>query len=242
MAGRYYKPDEVEAIANALGDVDLHYFPDVQILEGYIFSYKHRVGRAKKAPSKTQVAKVDFERARILKLVRDTIHITERAAAVAAKVDQIVVEGEWQVSTRLLAQAMFDGAINSNELQSVIVSRYLEDPQQLNWRNAENWGYADSRKKEHRFEYLKWLVVFWAEEKGIRPDEVRVSTSQPANGKGLMNFIVAAATRPLKEAGELVDIEMLLKIVLEIKAYWRGRPWIDPELETEMEEERNAER
>ena len=239
-----YTDDEVSAIGATLRSRPFNRFPDVQYLETCASTYLLHVSRARAALPKKQIAKERAERQRIVERVRRGVRVSERAERVEASVESMVVasiDADDPLSqfsrTRLLAQAMFDGEINQFDFEALIVREYLSDPGRLKWPGAERWLFADDRKKAHRVEYINNLVCFWAEDRSMRPDDVPISAAESSSGDRLMDFIVAAASRPLHEAGEEVGTDQIMNLVQSVKEYWRGRPWGDPELEAVLAEE-----
>jgi hypothetical protein len=244
-----YSDKEVAAIRATLHSRPFHRFPDAQFLETLAGTYLFHVSRGRSSLSKKQIAKEQAERDRIVERVRRAVPVYDRAERIEAIVEREVAESIdaddplSQLSrTRLLAKAMFDGEIDAFDLEALIVRDYLSNPNRLNWRGGERWLFADDRKKAHRFEYINQLVCFWAEDQCCRPDEVSVSAVESAHGDCLMDFILAAAGRPLQEAGEEIGTDRILDIVHEVKEHWRGRPWGDPELEAILAEEAELDR
>lgn len=238
-----YSAAEIEAIVATIPR-DLPYFPSIQYLEQRAHWYIHQANAAKTAATKKQVEKEVAERTRIVERVRRSVSVSERAERIEGIVEGMVVESidaddplSQYSRTRLLAQAMFDGAISEFEFEDLIVRRYLSDPGRLEWAGRDRWLHADDRKKRHRWEYINQLVCFWAEYQDVRPDEVSVSPGKSAAGNRLMDFLLAVSTRPMEEAGEFVESERIMDIVQEVRDYWRGRPWGDPEEEAILAEE-----
>lgn len=228
-----YSDIEIAAIRATLHS-ELHLWPDIQQLETEAALYLFRVARSRDSLSRRKIAEEKSERDRIVKRVQRSVPVSDRGARISSTVDDLLRENPHLSRTRLLAQAMFERKIDELDLEELIVREYLTHPDRLNWPGSDRWLFADDRKKAHRFQYINYLVCFWAEEQFVRPDEVPVSAAESSRGDRLMDFILAAASRPLQEAGEEIGADRILDLVQEVKEYWRGRPW---EAELEMTDE-----
>jgi len=193
-------------------------------------SYKIAAAYERASLPRGEASRERADRDRTLERVRRAVRVRDKAREVASVVDKLVAEDPWQCRTRLLAQAMFDGALASWDLEALIVSEFLASPGKLNWQGAENWTFASRRQKEHRFQYIDNLVCFFAHMRNCRPDSLAVSAGRFRKGDRLMDFILAAASRPLEESGEMLGDDQLMNLVNQVKANWVGRFWGDPEL------------
>jgi hypothetical protein len=220
-----YAEDEVAAIAATLRPHAIDLAVDLRYLEDCAQIYLFRVAAASAALSSIDITKARDDRDRTVKRVRQSIVVGKKADRVSAFVDTVVAQDKDQSRTRLLAQAMLDGRINEWDLRALLARDELSEPGRLAWPGRDMWTHADGRQKGHRASYVNDLVCFWAEDRDIRPDEVSATAADSRRGNHLMDFILAAGSRPMREASEEVGADQLRNIVQDVKTYWVGRPW-----------------
>ena len=167
---------EVATIAATLHSRPFTNWPDVDQLETLAILYIFSVSRARGSLPKKQIAKEKAERNRIVERVRRAVRVGDRAERIEAIVERMVADSidvddplSQFSRTRLLAQAMFDGEITEFELERLIVRHFLSQPGKLEWPGKDRWIFADDRERRHRFEYVKQLVCYWAEDRNCRP-------------------------------------------------------------------------
>lgn len=220
-----YAEDEVAAIAATLRPHSFDLALDLRYLETCAQLYLFRVGQARVATPPRKTRKERDDRERTVERVRRSIRVGKKAEQVSAFVDAVVTQDEGQSRTRLLAQAMFDGRIDEWDLRALLTRDELAAPSRLAWPGADKWYFSDGRQKGHRSEYINELVCFWADDRDVRPDEVSATAGDSRQGNHLMDFILAAGSRPMRVAGEEVGADQLRNIVQDVKTYWAGRPW-----------------
>lgn len=219
-----YVRAEIEAIQSTL------WWPlepgfDLTLLEQCAERYLFRVARARSAAPLQRVKKEKADRDRSVERVRRAIHVGQRAERVSQHVNHAVANDNLLSRTRLLAEAMFKGKIDEWELRALIARDLLAEPNRLVWPGDSQWTFSDGRKKDHRTAYIDELVRFWAEDRDIRPDQVSVSPVESQKGNRLMDFLLAAGSRPMNEAGELIGPERITDVVEGLKRHWAGIVW-----------------